>query len=110
MLRCVTTPTVSEIASEAPIAVIRNASGGALRRRSGRYATSSTNNAVIPEATIAADQAQQHAGRSPRTRSAWREFWSSPNQPHTIRHAKVPSRNTSEWAKLISRSTPYTSV
>jgi hypothetical protein len=35
-LRWVSTPNSSEITSEVPMAVIRKASGGALRRRSGR--------------------------------------------------------------------------
>ena len=43
----------SEIAIDAPIAVIRKASGGALRLRSGRYATRSTARAVDAEATAA---------------------------------------------------------
>ena len=57
-------PTASEIAVEAPIAVIRNTSGGALRRRSGRYATNSRIRAVTPEASAAASNP---ASRSRRT-------------------------------------------
>ncbi len=46
-------PNASAIAIDAPIAVIRKASGGALRLRSGRYATCSTTVAVPAEATAA---------------------------------------------------------
>jgi hypothetical protein len=42
---------------DAPIAVIRNASGGAFRLRSGRYATRSTTVAVTAEASAAATMA-----------------------------------------------------
>ena len=51
--RRVQMPKASEIAIEAPIAVIRKASGGALRLRSGRYATRSITVAVPAEAMAA---------------------------------------------------------
>jgi hypothetical protein len=61
------TPTVSEMNSEAPMAVMRKASGGALRFRSGRYATSSTPRAVRPEKMIAATRPSNNRPMTLRT-------------------------------------------
>ncbi len=89
-----------------PIAVISAVSRGALRWRSGRYATRSIVRAASPDAAMLITR----SAMSVRTRlSPVRvDVMPMPSMAKTV--AKIPIEKISEWAKLMSRSTPYTSV
>ena len=87
--------------SDIPIALMRYARRGAPRRRSGRYATRSIATASTPDVSIAGIAA---------TRSRPGPSERAGNAPRKSALARIPDMNTSECAKLISSSTPYTSV
>ena len=96
-------PKISISTSDTPIAVIRKISGGAFMRRSRRYAIRSTASAVPPEASARDHQPDEQVEHRHAERRGVGDARAGVQTPST---ANVPTMKTSEWAKLISRSTP----
>ena len=91
---------------ETPIAEMSDDNGAAPRARSRRYATNSTRTARTAQAIIEPTSAMTSVYTSSKPASGFAVTGWSSSSISTQRTAKVPSINTSEFAKLMSLSTP----
>ena len=89
--------------NDAPIAVMNGTSRGAFRN--GRYATRSSRTATPVDAAIAARRTMASDTTGCSVHRLVRD-----NGPATTYPIMPPTMNTSPWAKLMKRRTPYTIV